>query len=109
MKRFRSYDRFKEFTGMIHDDDLLIKLGLNPDQECGYFEIDRLKELQDFCDKNPEYHIITETSDCDDYDLDKYFVTTIENGVRFVNRMHFYIGNGSKDNAFLVEKRKRDE
>lgn len=78
------------------------KVGIYPDNENGTFDIHRLQELKDFCVKNPKYHILTDTSDGDDFsDENTMPPVTITNEIRFINRLEFYLGNGSKKPADL--------
>ena len=98
----------------------------------GRFCTSLLGKLKEFCALNPQYHIATMTSDSDEAETaecerraaekglnwdamsddeceefrqsEEIYATTIDNRIRFVNRMDFYLANGNADpNIFLVE------
>ncbi len=99
---FRDFDNFLKFTGMLIEGTYWDKIGIRPDNENGTFDIRRLNELIDFCKKHPKYHILTETTDGDDFSNETTMPpVTITNEIRFINRLEFYLGNGSKDPAEL--------
>lgn len=97
----------------------------------GSFETDLLSKLKAFCDINPAYHIATMTSDSDESEAsecerraaaqnldwetmsddeceefrqkEEIFATTIDNKIRFVNRMSFYLCDGDADPDLFLE------
>ncbi len=107
VRYFTDFDNFLKYTGMMIEETDWDTVGIHPDNENGTFDIHRLQELKDFCAKNPKYHILTETTDGDDFsDENTVPPVTITNEIRFVNRLNFYLGTGSKKPAdlFLVLK-----
>ena len=107
VRYFEDFDTFVRFTGMLIEETDWDRVGIYPDNENGTFDIHRLQELKDFCAKNPKYHILTETTDGDDFsDENTVPPVTITNEIRFINRLNFYLGTGSKKPAdlFLVLK-----
>ncbi|MBX3397094.1 MAG: hypothetical protein KF873_00010 [Gemmataceae bacterium] len=98
---FDDYFRFAEFVGLL-DGESVRTLGLRPDDAVsGRFEIDRLEELTNFVRENSAYHIVTETSDSDDFDGGRG--CSMDNEVRFVNRLGFFLADGSTADAHLFE------
>lgn len=102
------------------------------ESESGRFETENLGRLMEFCRLNPQFHIATLTSDSDevesaecerraaakgkDWDAmnddqqeefrqaEEIYPTTIDNAIRFVNRMNFYLADGDPNpNIFLVD------
>ena len=67
VRYFTDFDNFLKYTGMLIEETDWGKVGIYPDNENGTFELHRLKELIDFCKKHPKYHILTETTDGDDF------------------------------------------
>jgi len=94
---FETFEEFAKFVGLLGENADWESIGIIPDNG-SYFSTDRLQELRDFVSKNPEYHIVTLTSDGDDDNS-----TTFDNTIRFVNRIEYCLANGSKENAFLSE------
>ena len=83
---FTDFGKFLKFTGMLIEGTDWDTVGIHPDNENGTFDIHRLQELKDFCAKNPKYHILTETSDGDDFsDENTMPPVTITNEIRFVH------------------------
>ena len=103
---FDDYFRFAEFVGIL-DGDRVQLLGLEPNDACGRFDVNRLKELSKFVIENPSYHIVTETSDSDDFESGRG--CSMDNEVRFVNRMGFYLADGSTVDAHLFEEDEPDD
>ena len=104
---FEDFDTFVRFTGMLIEGTYWDAVGIHPDNENGTFELSRLPELLNFCSMNPGYHILTETTDGDDFsDENTVAPVTITNEIRFVNRLEFYLGNGSKKPADLFHELK---
>ena len=102
VRYFTDFGKFLKFTGMLIEGTDWDTMGIHPDNENGTFDIHRLQELKDFCANNPKYHILTETTDGDDFsDENTMPPVTITNEIRFVNRLNFYLGNGSKNPAEL--------
>ena len=98
MKIFEKYEEFKKYVGLLEEDFNWSKIGIEPDNDM-FFSVDRLQELLKFVEKNPEYHIVTHTSDGDGDDND-----TMDNTIRIVNRLGYCLANGSREPAFLQEK-----
>lgn len=102
------------------------------ESESGRFDTALLDRLKEFCALNPQYHIATQTSDSDDgesaelerraaaqgldyeamseeehdafREQEQVWVTTIDNSIRFVNRMDFYLADGNADASLsLIE------
>ena len=98
----------------------------------GRFDTSLLAGLKNFCKKHPQFHIATLTSDSDDAESEELarraaaknldwnkmdederesfreseeiYALTIDNSIRFVNRMDYYLADGSADeNLFLQE------
>jgi hypothetical protein len=97
------YVNFVVKTGLIDCDETLKSIGAPEGYECGAWSADRFsaKALIEFCEKNPTYHILTsvESEDDDFYDV-------IVNRYALVNRLTYYLGNGSKDEELTyTEKR----
>ena len=86
VRYFKYFDNFLKYTGMLIEETDWDRVGIYPDNENGTFDIHRLQELKDFCAKNPKYHILTETTDGDDFS-DENIVppVTITNEIRFVH------------------------
>lgn len=104
---FDDYFRFAEFVGLL-DGDRVRTLGLRPDDTgCGRFELDRLEELTKFVRENPAYHIVTETSDSDDFDSGRG--CSMDNEIRFVNRLGYFLADGSTADAHLFEIDEADD
>lgn len=99
MKNFRSYKSFAKFVGLLDENTDWEKVGIKPDEGMD-FSTSRLAELVDFTNKNPKYHIVTYTSDGDDNDT-----MTFDNKVRVINRLAYCLAKGSRQEAFLAEKR----
>ncbi len=59
------------------------------------FDTDKLGELVQFCEKNPEYHVVTVV----DTDGDTSYLNTVV----FVNRMGYYLANGDKDESLFTD------
>lgn len=107
MMNFDNYFRFTEFVGLLNGDRVRA-LGLQPDCDTtGQFQPYRLKELLAFVDANPVYHIVTETSDSDDFDSG--CGCSMDNEVRYVNRLAFYLADGYAGEAHLFEEDAPDE
>ena len=86
VRYFEDFATFVRFTGMLIEGTDWDRVGIHPDYENGTFDIHRLQELKDFCAKNPKYHILTETTDGDDFsDEDTMPPVTITNEIRFVH------------------------
>ena len=102
VKYFTDFDKFSYFTGMLVEETDWDKIGIYPDDENGMFDVRRLDELKDFCARNPKYHILTNTSDGDDRTTDEVAVITISNEIRIINRLNYYLGDGSKQLADLA-------
>ncbi len=107
VRDFKDFGKFLKFTGMLIEETDWDRVGIHPDEENGTFDIHRLQELKDFCAKNPKYHILTETTDGDDFS-DEHTMppVTIANEIRFTNRLNFYLGKGSKNPADLFHELK---
>ncbi len=103
---FDDFFRFAEFVGIL-DGERVRTLGLEPDDICGGFEIYRLNELTKFVSENPAYHIVTETSDSDDFESGRG--CSMDNEVRFVNRLRFFLADGSSADAHLFEEDEPDD
>jgi hypothetical protein len=89
---------------LMEDDlDLLHSLGFGKDavDDNGMFETDTLKELTQFCDTHPEYHIVTMVRG------DGGWVYL--NRVAFVNRLAYYLANGDKDDTLFAEAESDDD
>lgn len=56
---FKLISEFKKRTGVIDDDEPLVELGFNPIHCTGIFMPKDLPLLQEFCLRNPEYHILS--------------------------------------------------
>lgn len=132
---FDDYDEFQKVTGLIDDDETLLKIGATAsvgESDDGKFDTSLLDKLKTFCALNQQFHIATMTSDSDDVESsecerraaaqnlvwdelsddeqdafrekEEIWATTIDNSIRFVNRMCFYLANGDPDpNIYLVE------
>lgn len=117
---FLTIEEFTEKTGMIEDVDVLLelieaadisqdlKISLKEDlDEGGHFNahggsLVALKSLIAALDE--DYHIVTSTDSDDGNDM------CFDNCVRTVNRINFYLANGSADpDLYAVEKFSRDE
>ena len=59
MEYITNSQNFSERTGIINDYDRLIDLGLVPDNMLGMFDGSMVDELRMFCNKHPEYHIVS--------------------------------------------------
>ncbi len=102
VRYFENFDAFVKYTGMLIEGTNWDRVGIQPDNENGTFDLSRLNELKDFCAKNPKYHVLTETTDGDDFSNETTMPpVTITNEIRFVNRLEFYLGNGSTSPAEL--------
>ncbi len=53
---------FHKAVSIIVDRDEILWLGFDPFSQIGMFQSSDTPSLQDFCEKNPEYHIVTYTS-----------------------------------------------
>lgn len=86
------FDEFAKAVGLLMEDDVdrLRALGFSPDDN-GSFETDKLPDLVAFCEKHPDYHIVTL---CDEGYC---------NDVRWVNRQLYYLADGSKDPELHVD------
>ena len=102
-----SYDDFVKKTGMLNDNKEIKKLSLSKRllsklQDGGAFAADSetYQLLLDFVAENPEYHIITEVEGDEEENLeDQVFILC--NEPRFVNRLRYYLGKGSKRPLFF--------
>lgn len=126
---FSDFDEFAARVGLITFSEKLTDIQAPPQfcEETGGFETEDLTALQNFCEKNPQYHIVTLTSDSDDVeselaeDLWKangsggewddqpdavqsafrekwgIYAITMDNKVRIVNRLNYYLANGDKN------------
>lgn len=104
--RFTDFEAFAEFVGLLIDPRYLkLKYGLDS-HENGSFDLDQLDFLKEICLKHPELHIVTDTSDFDD--LPTGHGITMDNAIRFVNRLSYYLANKSKDPCYLVEESEYD-
>lgn len=104
---FDDFFQFAEFVGLL-DGVRVRTLGLEPDDyNCGRFNIHRLQELTRFVSENPAYHIVTETSDSDDFESGRG--CSMVNEVRFVNRLGFFLADGSTADAHLFEEDEPDD
>ena len=56
-------DVFHRAVKIIVDRDEILWLGFDPFSQIGSFEQSDIPSLLDFCAKNPDYHIVTYTSD----------------------------------------------
>lgn len=66
---FDDYDEFQKVTGLIDDDETLLKIGTTAsvgESDDGKFDTALLDKLKEFCAQNPQFHIATMTSDSDD-------------------------------------------
>ena len=98
----------------------------------GGFDTEFLSKLPAFCEMHPQYHIATLTSDSDEtencelerraeaFGLDwenltddeqeefrekeEMFATTIDNRIRIVNRMNYYLCDGDADPELFLEE-----
>ena len=92
-----SSDGFAEFAkavGLIEDRlERLEALGFSTDDfdDDGRFDTRSLPKLAAFCEEHPEYHIVTQ---CDE----GYY-----NTVRFVNRLCYFLADGSNAPELCVE------
>ncbi len=94
---FEDFDTFVKYTGMLIEGTNWDSVGIQPDNANGSFDLSRLNELKDFCLMNQQYHILTETTDGDEFsDENTMAPVTISNRIRVVNRFEFYLGTGSK-------------
>ena len=87
------FDGFAKAVGLIEDDlERLEALGFlkGEFEDSGIFDTDMLRELAAFCEEHPEYHIVTQ---CDE----GYY-----NKVRSVNRICYYLADGSQDPGLCV-------
>jgi hypothetical protein len=60
MSCYKIYRQFVERVGMITTDSRLQELGIHPCAPLAIFRRERLGELQQFCQQNPEYHIVSQ-------------------------------------------------
>ncbi len=102
---FDDFFQFSEFVGILSKEQLR-PLGIASDDLMGRFHVHRLAELNQFVAQNPGHHIVTETSDHDDFE---YGGQTMDNEVRFVNRLSYFLANGSDAEAHLIEEDEPDE
>lgn len=94
---FEDFDTFVQYTGMLIEDTDWDSAGIHPDNENGSFDLSRLNELRNFCLMNPAYHVLTETTDGDEFsDENTMPPITISNRIRSMNRFEYYLGTGSK-------------
>lgn len=106
LKNFNDFNNFVKFSGMLTTEYVKEKYSNKlPEIEHNYngyalYDIKDLNKLQSFINKNSQYHIMTLTSDLDDI---KNCSLTIDNSIRKTNRLGFFLGNLSKNDAFLAE------
>ncbi len=97
LRYIEDFDTFVQYTGMLIEGTDWDRVGIYPDNANGSFDLSRLNELKDFCAENPRYHVLTETTDGDEFsDENTMAPVTISNRIRFMNRFEYYLGNGSK-------------
>ena len=98
----KDFEEFQILTGWLDGDavrKLLEPYGIENDwdvEEDGGIETGWLPELNAFVQANPDYHIIT-------YCEEDLNVAVYDNSVRYVNRLKYYLGNGSKDDIVYVD------
>ena len=103
----KDFEEFQLLTGWLDGDKvraLLEPYGLENDwdvEDDGGIETGWLPELFAFVQANPDYHIITYVEE----DLN---VAVYDNSVRYVNRLKYYLGNGSKDDIVFVDDYSED-
>lgn len=85
-KVMSTWNEFEAAVGFC-DTERCHSLGLEPDEDGGDggFDIERLSELQEFCEANPQFHILTQISE------------GYVNREAFVNRLAYYLGDGSME------------
>ena len=92
-------EEFYKQVGMLMegDLDLLASLGFGKDaaNSNGMFDTEKLSDLTQFCEKHPDYHIVTVV----DTDGDTAYLNT----VAFVNRLGYYLANGDKDESLFAD------
>ena len=93
---------FDEIVQPLTEEELQ-ELGFEPENQ-NQLGFDILDELVAFCEKNPEYHIATITSDGDDHDVEGEFCYTISNSIRYVNRMAYLLCKGDSDPEIFLEE-----
>ena len=102
---FDEYFEFAKFVGLLTPiQTAALKLG---DDGGGGFQPYQLPVLKKFIEENPEYHIVTETSDCDEFESGCGW--TYDNHVRYVNRLRYFLANGSKEDSQLAEEDESDD
>lgn len=98
-------EEFEKFTGLLSGEQILdkglnVKLGLDSDEIDDDGGIDanhiNLKLLAEFVDNNSEFHIISRTEGENNADC-------YSNEIRYVNRMKYYLGDGSKEEMEFVD------
>ena len=99
--RFTEFEAFANFVGLLVDPRYLKRKYGVVSEENGSFDLDQLETLKKLCLKHPELHIVTDTSDFDS--LPNGHGITMDNSIRFVNRLSYYLANKSKDPCYLEE------
>ena len=91
-----NYEKFIQQTGLITSEKKLKKLNLIPDGALGSFDRKKATLLIDFCERNPDYHIITQIKTPEESnDLIYHNKMTIENS------LCFFLGKGDKKETML--------
>ncbi len=87
------FDTFARAVGLVEDSERLEALGFprRDFDDNGRFATDRLPKLLAFCEQHPEYHIVTQCDEC------------YSNQVRFVNRLCYFLADGSKDLDLYID------
>ncbi len=75
---------FRQRTAVLVDYEFE-DVSIEPDSMIGTFETSRLEELKQFCQENPNYHIISELNFC------LYFNKVLPNA------QQFYLGQGDEN------------
>lgn len=86
-----SISDFRRRTDPLTDQEMdFASLGIAPDNQLGFFNPLRLSELVVFCEKNPEFHVISYLKH------HRVRVNTVVNTAAF-----FRLGQGEKDPALM--------
>ncbi len=96
MRELRDYETFSKLVGLLDDAAALAAYGVEADEDNGSFATTRLAELQALCARNPELHIVTEIDD-------EGAIFCLTNEAAVVNRINYYLANGSTEPAILLE------
>ena len=101
------WENFIKVTGMITNKEVLYAIGAPGGfEDNGQWSADRFsaKALIEFCEANPQYHILTSVEAQDDE-----YVDVLINDFALVNRLSYYLGTGSEDDSlFYTEKREAE-